>query len=134
MACARFRRSGGFRMVQLNAVGWLAVLTPGVALGVAIAAVVRWSLLLGAVVGGLFSWVVAVAVDTFRWRNSSMGVDVTDLDLAIVQAAIADLRAIGVDVQLDTSNFASVEGVEVHLRARMKHRQRVEAALAAHGL
>jgi len=121
-------------MVQLNAAGWLAVLTPGVALGVAIAAVVRWSLLIGAVVGGLLSWVVAVAVDTCRWRNSSMGLDVTDLDLAIVQSAIADLRAIGVDVQLDTSNFASAQGVEVHLQALMKHRQRVEAALAAHRL
>ena len=121
-------------MVQLNPVGWLAVLTPGVALGVAIAAVVRRSLLIGAVVGGLLSWVVAVAVDTFRWRNSSTGLNVTDLDLAIVRAAIADLRAIGVDVQLDTSNFASAEGVEVHLRALMKHRQRVEAALATHRL
>ena len=121
-------------MVQLNPVGWLAVLTPGVALGVAIAAVVRWSLLLGAVVGGLLSWVLAVAVDAFRWRNSSMGLDVTDLDRAIVQAAIADLRAIGVDVQLDMSNIASAEGAEVHLRALMKHQQRVETALAAHRL
>jgi hypothetical protein len=45
------------------------------------------------------SWGAAVAVDSFRWRNSSMGMDVTDLDLAVVQAAIADLRANGVDVQ-----------------------------------
>ena len=41
-----------------------------------------------------------------------MGLDVTDLDLAVVQAAIADLRAIGVDVQLGTSISASADGVE----------------------
>jgi hypothetical protein len=60
---ARRRRTGGFRAVQLNLVGWTALLAPGSLAGTLIALRFHLPGLPGAVVGGLVAWVAGLVLD-----------------------------------------------------------------------
>jgi len=56
-------RQGGFASVQLNAVGWLALLSPGVVLGLLIARLTTSSFVAWGLAGGFAIWFVAVLLD-----------------------------------------------------------------------
>lgn len=66
---ARRPRTGGFRAVQLNAVGWCALLVPSGLAGMLIALRFRLPPLPGAVVGGLVAWATALVFDARKWAR-----------------------------------------------------------------
>jgi hypothetical protein len=77
----RRRRTGGFRAVQLNVVGWAALLAPGVLAGTLIALRFRLPLLPGAVVGGLVAWATGLVLDSRKWARLETGISANhDLD------------------------------------------------------
>ena len=89
-------------MVELNAVGWSALLAPpALAVGVASIAV-GWHPTVGALAGAAAALVVAVAWDRGRWWNSVVSVS-SDLDLEELRRVADRLRAEGIDVTVDGS-------------------------------
>jgi hypothetical protein len=96
-------RGSPFRMVELNAVGWSALLTPpALAGGVASLAAGRPPAV-GALAGAGAAFVVAVAWDRWRWRNSVVSVS-SDLDLEELRRVADRLRAEGIDVTVDPAD------------------------------
>jgi hypothetical protein len=78
---ARRRRTGGFRAVQLNVVGWAALLVPGGLAGTLIALRLHLPLLPGAVVGGLVAWATGLVLDSRKWARLETGISANhDLD------------------------------------------------------
>lgn len=96
-----YGRSGLFRSADLNAVGWLAVLGPGVVLGIVVAFLTEWTWWLTAPVGGLASWLVALVIDARAWRRITTGLGVSDLSRAQAEAVVERLRSQGVEVTLE---------------------------------
>ncbi len=95
-----YGRTGLFRSADLNAVGWLAVIGPGVVLGTAVAFLAGWPWWLTAPIGALASWLVALVIDALAWRRITTGVDVSDLSRAQSEAVIERLRSRGIEVAL----------------------------------
>ena len=62
-------RTGGFVSVELNAAGWLALISPGVVIGLAIARLTGTSFVLWGIVGGVLIWAAAVGIDRLRHRH-----------------------------------------------------------------
>lgn len=60
-------RQGGFLSVELNAVGWVAVIGPGVVLGLLYARLTDRSFVVWGLLGGLAIWLAAVVVDNLRY-------------------------------------------------------------------
>lgn len=99
-----FLRGGPFRMIQLNAVGWSALVgPPAVAGGVASLAVGRLRAV-GALGGAGAAFVVAVVWDRWRWWNSAVSVS-SDLELAELRRVVECLRAEGIEVSLDAADL-----------------------------
>jgi hypothetical protein len=75
---ARRRRTGGFRAVQLNVVGWTALLAPGGLAWMLIA--LRFGLppLPGAVVGALVAWATALVLDSRKWARLKAANDIAN--------------------------------------------------------
>lgn len=59
-------RKGGFATVELNAVGWVALVGPGVVAGLLFARLTERSFLLWGAVGGVIVWAIAVTLDNVR--------------------------------------------------------------------
>jgi len=84
----------------LNAVGWLAVLSPGVVLGLGVAFLTGRSRWLAAATGVVGSWVLALVIDTRRWRRIPTSVGVSDLSRGQAEAVLVRLRSHDVQVSL----------------------------------
>ena len=56
-------RQGGFASVELNAVGWLALLSPGVVLGLLFARLTGRSFVVFGLIGGVLIWGLAVGLE-----------------------------------------------------------------------
>jgi hypothetical protein len=98
-----FLRGSPFRMVELNVVGWSALLAPpALAGGVASLAAGRPPAV-GALAGAGAAFVVAVAWDRWLWRNSVVSVS-SDLDLEELRRVADRLRAEGIDVTVDPAD------------------------------
>lgn len=84
-------RNGGFASLKLGASGWLALLSPGVVIGLLIARLSDSSFLLWGVIGGVTIWVIAVAVERFFAGNRpgklSVEPSLTDTELDAVSEA-----------------------------------------------
>ncbi len=91
-------RSGGFRSSDLNALGWTAVLGPGVAAG----ALAAWLTPLPAppavIVGAAASWAVALIIDRVAWNRIPFGVSDERLTWSQAAAVGSELRAQDRDV------------------------------------
>jgi hypothetical protein len=96
-------RGGPFRMIELNIVGWSALLAPSALIGGLVALALGGPVAVGAfgVVGAAL--VVAVARDRWRWWNSVVSVS-SDLDLDELRRVVDRLRVEGVDVTLDAAD------------------------------
>lgn len=60
-------RHGGLRSVQLDAVGWVALLSPGVVLGLLFARLTDRSFWVFGAIGGITIWTLAALLDNFRY-------------------------------------------------------------------
>ncbi len=98
-----FLRGGPFRMVELNVVGWAALLAPPALAGGVAPLVVGWHPTVGALAGAGAALVVAVAWDRWRWRNSVVSVS-SDVDLEQLRRVAERLRAEGIDVTVDAAD------------------------------
>lgn len=126
-------------MVELNLVGWLPVLGPGAAVGVA------WGVSLGrppgrwGAMGAMASYGAALVVDNRRYRRSPLSMAFEDLDPADLRAVAAELRRAGMDAGIRSwrDDDGDVEGgrdlgaVEFGLVVASRHRSAVRRAVAA---
>ena len=100
-------RGGPFRMVELNVVGWAALLAPPAMAGGVTSLVVGWHPTVGALAGAGAALVVAVAWDRWRWRNSVVSLS-SGVDLEQLRRVAERLRAEGIDVTVDAADPGSV--------------------------
>lgn len=96
-----YGRTGLFRSAELNAVGWFAVLVPGLLVGIGFALLTGWPWWLTTPCGGLASWLVALVIDALTWRRITTGVGVSDLSPTQAKAVMERLRSQGVEVALE---------------------------------
>lgn len=94
-------RGGPFRMMELNVVGWSALLAPPAVVGGVVALALGRPVAVGALGGAGAALVVTVAWDRWRWSNSVVSVS-SDLDLDDLRTVTDRLRAEGVDVTVET--------------------------------
>jgi hypothetical protein len=115
----RFER-GGFKTLELNAVGWSALLGAGALVDVILAAVVvepaPIALVVGAVGGAGVSYTVARVRDDLRERRRLSNVAVSDAQLAVAQLWAWGIKASGdthVDAQGVTTAYVTVYARDV---------------------
>ncbi|MEO5899624.1 MAG: hypothetical protein ABIR68_05775, partial [Ilumatobacteraceae bacterium] len=89
----RLTRSGGFRLVQLNVVGWAALLVPGATLGLVTARLRGAPVIAGAAIGALAAWVFGLVVDTARWRASDICFSCPSVPRATLDRLVEELHA-----------------------------------------
>ena len=127
---------GPFRMMELNVVGWSALLAPPAVVGGVVALALGRPVAVGALGGAGAALVFAVACDRRRWSNSVVSVS-SNLDLDDLRTVADRLRAEGVDVTVDAIDRGLIvqpdsddEGVEHwQLTTRQRLLNRVLAAL-----
>ena len=91
-------RRGGFRTVELNAVGWSALVGTGLVLGgvAALLTPVRTRVLLP--LGMLLTWAGVLVADYVRWRSGTVGIGFGDLDEATARRVVDELGRRGITV------------------------------------
>lgn len=87
-------------MIELNIVGWSALLAPSALIGGLVALALGRPVAVGALGGAGAALVVAVAWDRWRWWNSVVSVS-SDLGRNELRTVADRLRAEGVDVTVD---------------------------------
>ncbi|QQS25777.1 MAG: hypothetical protein IPM43_05265 [Actinomycetota bacterium] len=120
-------------MIQLNAVGWSALVGPPALVGGAATLAVGGRPAVGALGGAGAALVVVVVWDRLRWRNSGVSVS-SDLELAELRRVVESLRAEGIEVSLDAADLdpAELPASEYVERWQLTTRQRwVNRVLAA---
>jgi len=131
-----FLRGGPFRMIELNVVGWSALLAPPALVGGVGALALGSPVAVGALGGAGAALVVAVAWDRWRWWNSVASVS-SDLDLEELRRVVERLHAEGIEVSIDAAHqgLAAVPAPEQQatdcwrLTTRQRWVNRVLAAL-----
>ena len=129
-------RGGPFRMIELNVVGWSALLAPPAVVGGVVALALGRPVAVGALGGAGAALVVAVAWDRRRWSNSVVSVS-SALALDDLRTVVNRLRAEGADVTVDAIDRGLIvqsdsddEDVELwQLTTRRRWLNRVLAAL-----
>jgi hypothetical protein len=125
------RRSGGFRTVQLNVVGWSALLVPSALLGALIARLLEWSVIRGVAIGAIAAWRTGLVVDGARWRASSITYNCPDLSRAVLDRLVDDLREVGVHLSIELNAIESESDRPVwKICTRMRHRRLLDRRLA----
>lgn len=94
-------------MIELNVVGWSALLAPPALVGGVVALALGRPVAVGALGGAGAALVVAVAWDRWRWWNSVVSVS-SDLDLDELRRVVDCLRVEGVDVTVDAADSGLV--------------------------
>ncbi|CAB4363533.1 MAG: hypothetical protein F2681_06190 [Actinobacteria bacterium] len=118
-------------MVQLNVVGWAALLVPGATLGLATAWFGSASLLAGAALGAALPWALALVVDTVRWRASDICFSCPDVPRDALDRLLGDLHVVGVDASIEVDMHGSNSDKTIfQIRSRMRFRRIIERRLA----
>jgi len=94
-------------MIELNVVGWSALLAPPALVGGVVAFALGCPVAVGALGGAGAALAAAVAWDRWRWWNSVVSVS-SDLDLDELRRVVNRLRVEGVDVTLDAADSGVV--------------------------
>ena len=92
----RARRPGGFRTVELNVVGWSALVGVGLLLGGLLLLLTAIPAAVALPAGVLFTWAVLLILDNHRWRNSKINIGRGDLDETTAQNIVERLRTMGI--------------------------------------
>ena len=116
--------------MQLNVVGWGALLIPAALLGALIAGLLDWSVIGGLAIGAIAAWCFGLVVDHARWRVSSITYNCPDLSRSVLDGLVADLRGVGVDLAIELNEIESRSDAPVwQIRTRMRHRRLLERRL-----
>lgn len=126
----RLLRTGGFRSSDLNGVGWLAVLGPGVVAGLVRSRRSSVAVLPSLLHGAAVSWILALGLDHRAWRDISFGYSTSDLDRVEARLIVDHLRASGIDVTIEDRPDPDEESAW-SVRSTNRHRRAVLAALEA---
>ena len=102
----RRRSFGGFQTVSLNLVGWATLAAAGLAAG-GLSAVAGTPVEIALPAGVVAAWLVALVLDTVRWRNMETGLGRSGLDEVNGQEIVARLRAMGIHASYEA--FVSIE-------------------------
>lgn len=127
-------RSGGFRSSRLNALGWLAVLGPGLVAGLVGSLLVGGSVLLLGVLGMAMSWAVALAIDHLAWRRIPFSLGLPPVELDLAEGLIDGLRARGVEAEIQARPGASGDDAGRTWSVRSTNRYRGVVYRAVEGL
>jgi len=87
---------GGFRSIELNAVGWAALLGAGLAVGALAAALTPLPLGVALVAGPFLVWGLVLIWDHRRFGDSMVGLGYEDLDEATGAALVTRLEQLGI--------------------------------------
>lgn len=118
-------------MVQLNVLGWAALLVPGATVGLATAWFGGASVLAGAAVGAAVAWALALVVDTVRWRASDICFSCPDLSRDALDRLVGDLHVVGVDASIEVNMHGSNSDKTIfQIRSRMRFHRKIERRLA----
>jgi hypothetical protein len=118
-------------MVQLNVVGWAALLVPGAAVGLATAWFGGASVLAGAAVGATVAWALALVVDTVRCRASDICFSCPDLSRDALDRLVGELHVVGVDASIEAETHGpDADKTVFQIRSRMRFRRIIERRLA----
>lgn len=120
-----FRRTGGFRTVQLNIAGWLAVLAPGALVGLITGLIISQHVLAITVVCVAAAWSVALIADYLKWRRSETGFDISDLSDEARLKLTTRLQAEGISFRIEQLWFED-DLPRQSLRLTMRQRRQVE--------
>lgn len=90
------RRRGGFRTVDLNIVGWSALIGAGLVLGTIAVAVTPLRAALALPAGVVGVWIVLLILDHIRWRNSKIAMGRSGLDATTGASIVAHLETLGI--------------------------------------
>lgn len=99
-----FRRTGGFRTVELNIGGWSAVLAPGAAIGFVVGRLISRRVA-ATLAGSAVAWVLALVVDQIQWLRSGVAVDISSLSDQQWAAAHSELLRCGIEHHVETSTL-----------------------------
>lgn len=127
----RGRSFGGFRTVELNLAGWATLAAAGLAAG-GLSAVAGTPLTIALPAGVVAAWLVALVLDTVRWRNMETGIGRSGLDEVNGQEIVARLRAMGVAANYEADVSIEPDGTlyeQRGIRCRNADRARVEAVM-----
>ena len=106
----RERRSlGGLRSVELNLAGWATLVAAGLAAG-GLSALAGTPVAIALPAGIVAAWLVALVLDTVRWRNLKTGIGRSGLDELNGQEIVARLRAMGVEADYEGNVFIEPDG------------------------
>jgi len=127
----RCTRSGGFRMVQLNVVGWAALLVPGAILGLVTSRLRSASVTMGAAIGAVISWALGLVIDTVRWRASDICFSCPDVPRAALDRLVGELRGRRVEASIEVDmQGPDADKTVFQIRSRMRFRRIIERRLA----
>ncbi|MEP7114537.1 MAG: hypothetical protein ABI862_14825 [Ilumatobacteraceae bacterium] len=117
--------------MELNVVGWGALLVPAALLGALIAGLLDWSVIRGLAIGAIAAWCFGLVVDHARWSASSITYNCPDLSRSVLDRLVDDLREVGVDLSIELNAIESQSDRPVwQIRTRMRHRRLLDHRLA----
>lgn len=117
-------------MIELNLVGWTAVLVPGVAAGALTALGGSWPVLPFAAAGAFIAWLITAVVDSYRWRSSEIRY-AFDAPAERVQELAQQLVDAGIPAVFEIDRHAQAHGgCENSIKSRMRYRGEIDQRLA----
>ncbi len=122
-----------FRSVDLNALGWLALIGTGIALSVALAADSGVEPAASMAIGFTAAYAAARVLDWYCWRQITFGISTSDLTVDQARAIVERLRSSGQDVSLELEQqglFADDQPAEWSIRSTNRHRRAVDTAIS----
>ena len=127
----RRRSPGGFRTVELNAVGWAALAGAGLAAG-GLSVVAGTPAILALPAGVLAAWLIVLALDYRRWREGRVGIGRSGLDPVTGDQIVRRLRDEGIDAAYEEQVFDEPDGtlyLQRSIRCRHPDERRVRAVM-----
>lgn len=127
----RGRSFGGFRTVELNLAGWATLAAAGLAAG-GLSAIAGTPLAVALPAGVVTAWLVALTLDTVRWRDMETGVGRSGLDEVNGQEIVARLRAMGVAANYEADVSIEPDGTlyeQRGIRCRNADYDKVDAVM-----
>lgn len=89
-------RRGGFKTVELNHLGWGALIGLGLTLGAIVVVTSPLDAWFVLPAGVLITWTLLLVSDHFRWRNSMIGIGYGGMDAVIGAVIVDQLRDMGI--------------------------------------
>ena len=122
---------GGFRTIELNVVGWGALVGAGLAAGAL--SMGAGTPAVAALPGGVVTaWLVVLALDYRRWRRGHSGIGHGGLDPVSGDEIVARLRSMGIDATYEEQLIDEPDGtlyLQRSIRCRHPDARKVERVM-----